>query len=263
MKLTNEQLKGIYFGAYFFEETADGYLKANQYSKAQMAYFDTALEMWKERCDASTAKTLEFVTEATEVSFDYKLIWFCSKDSFDLYVDGNDGAWVSVKCNGTATITAHSSDGIHSASCTVMVTPKYEYVDLGLSVKWATFNVGATRPEEYGDYFAWGATEPLYQPGYAQSSSPLWKSGKTGGYNFVNTPFQTVNTEEYPSSKWTKYLGSTTSSYKDPSATNADALKTVLDLEDDAAHVNWGGSWRMPTYEELKEVADIMKSIKQ
>ena len=44
-----------------------------KYSKEQMAYFDTALEMWKERCDASTAKTLEFVTEATEISFDYNM----------------------------------------------------------------------------------------------------------------------------------------------------------------------------------------------
>ena len=36
----------------------------------------------------------------------------------------------------------------------------HEYVDLGLSVKWATCNVGATKPEEYGDYFAWGETQP-------------------------------------------------------------------------------------------------------
>ena len=36
----------------------------------------------------------------------------------------------------------------------------HEYVDLGLSVKWATCNVGATTPEGYGDYFAWGETEP-------------------------------------------------------------------------------------------------------
>ena len=36
----------------------------------------------------------------------------------------------------------------------------HEYVDLGLSVKWATCNVGASKPEEYGDYFAWGETEP-------------------------------------------------------------------------------------------------------
>lgn len=36
----------------------------------------------------------------------------------------------------------------------------HEYVDLGFSVKWATCNVGATKPEEYGDYFAWGETTP-------------------------------------------------------------------------------------------------------
>ena len=41
----------------------------------------------------------------------------------------------------------------------------HEYVDLGLSVKWATCNVGASKPEEYGDYFAWGETEPKYYYG--------------------------------------------------------------------------------------------------
>ena len=70
----------------------------------------------------------------------------------------------------------------------------------------------------------------------------------------MNAPFQTANTTSYSSTRWTKYLGSTTSSYKDPAATNSDALKTVLDPEDDAAHVNWGGSWRMPTKAELYEL---------
>lgn len=87
MILTNEELKKIYFGAYEFEEK-DGYLKANQYSKPQMDYFNSAFEMWAERCDASTAKTLEFTTDASEVSFDYKIIWKCSEDTVDLYVDG-------------------------------------------------------------------------------------------------------------------------------------------------------------------------------
>ena len=41
----------------------------------------------------------------------------------------------------------------------VAPTPQYEAVDLGLSVKWASFNVGATKPEEYGGYYAWGETE--------------------------------------------------------------------------------------------------------
>ena len=39
------------------------------------------------------------------------------------------------------------------------VTPMPEAVDLGLSVKWASFNLGASKPEEYGDYYAWGETE--------------------------------------------------------------------------------------------------------
>lgn len=133
-------------------------------------------------------------------------------------------------------------------------TPDWQYVDLGLSVKWATCNVGATAPEGYGDYFAWGATEPWYQPGYAQYGNPVWRSGKSAGYTWVNTPYQTASTTDYSSTKWTKYLGSTSSSYKDASATDADALKTVLDPADDAAHANWGGSWRMPTKAEQDEL---------
>jgi len=88
MILTNEELKSIYFGAYEFEETSDGYLQAFQYSKEQVEYFKGAFEMWYERCTASSAKTLEFTTSATNISFDYKFIWKCSLDSFELMVDG-------------------------------------------------------------------------------------------------------------------------------------------------------------------------------
>ena len=51
-------------------------------------------------------------------------------------------------------------DSIVAYGDTINNNDKYEAVDLGLSVKWATFNVGATTPEEYGDYFAWGETSP-------------------------------------------------------------------------------------------------------
>jgi len=88
MILTNEELKKIYFGAYELEETSDGYLQAFQYSKEQVEYFKGAFEMWYERCTASSAKTLEFTTLATTISFDYKFIWKCSLDSFELMVDG-------------------------------------------------------------------------------------------------------------------------------------------------------------------------------
>ena len=86
--LTNEELKDIYFGAYSFAEAEDGYLQAYQYSGAQMDYFRRTFDFWYERCIASTAKTLEFVTEAQAASFEYKIIWKGSEDSFELAVDG-------------------------------------------------------------------------------------------------------------------------------------------------------------------------------
>lgn len=88
MKLTNNELKKICFGAYFFEETEDGYLQAFQYGKAQMEYFKEVYDFWYDRCMATTAKTLEFSTKATEVSFDYKILWKGSDDSFELMIDG-------------------------------------------------------------------------------------------------------------------------------------------------------------------------------
>ena len=143
-------------------------------------------------------------------------------------VDSN-GKVTGVKA-GTATITATTYDGGYTASCMVSVKEVtaingYEYVDLGLpsGLKWATMNVGASKPEGYGDYFAWGETQP--------KSNYNWST-----YKWCNG---SENTQ-------TKY--NTSSSY------GTVDNKTVLDPEDDAAHVNWGGSWRMPTYEEWKEL---------
>ena len=96
--------------------------------------------------------------------------------------------------------------------------PEHEYVDLGLSVKWATCNVGAANPEEVGGLFAWGETEP--KSDYSYSTYKFSKNGSKGSY--------------------TKYSDNDN--------------KTVLDLEDDVAHVKWGGSWRMPTWEEMDEL---------
>ncbi len=88
MKLSNEKLQDIYFGALYFEETEDGYLKSCQYRKEQMEYFKEREEFLYERCDASSVKTLEFSTKATSFSFDYKIIWKGSEDSLELCVDG-------------------------------------------------------------------------------------------------------------------------------------------------------------------------------
>lgn len=93
-----------------------------------------------------------------------------------------------------------------------------EPVDLGLSVKWAEFNVGADSPEGLGNYYAWGETEVKSDYSY---SNYAW------GSNYDNA---------------TKY-------------TNTDGL-TNLESSDDAAAQLYGGDWRMPTEEELKELID-------
>jgi len=120
----------------------------------------------------------------------------------------------------------------------------HEYVDLGLSVKWATCNVGATTPEECGDYYVWGDTITLYEPGYAQED-PLdhWKEGKTAGYKwetykYCNGTYKTL----------TKYCNK--SNYG-----NIDSDTTLLPV-DDIAHSKWGGNWRMPTQAEFKALLD-------
>ena len=87
MRLTNEELKTIFFGAYRFSETDDGYLMAHQYTKAQEDYFEKAFDFWFERCNASTSKTLEFTTDATRISFDYMIPWIGSEDSFEICID--------------------------------------------------------------------------------------------------------------------------------------------------------------------------------
>lgn len=98
-------------------------------------------------------------------------------------------------------------------------------VDLGLpsGTLWADRNVGADSPEDYGDYFAWGET--------STKSTYNWRTHKWCQGN---------------STSMTKYCNKSSYGTKDN--------KTVLDLEDDAAYVNMGAEWRMPTYDEQKEL---------
>ena len=63
-------------------------MQAFQYTKAQMDYFKGAFDFWYDRSMATTAKTIEMVTEATKLSFDYKIIWLGSPDTFELSIDG-------------------------------------------------------------------------------------------------------------------------------------------------------------------------------
>ena len=90
--MTNRELQRIYYGAYSFQETGDGWLQAFQYSKEQMAYFESCIakgiDFWYDRCMATSAKTLELTTDAGTISFEYRFIWTGSQDSFELAADG-------------------------------------------------------------------------------------------------------------------------------------------------------------------------------
>ena len=106
---------------------------------------------------------------------------------------------------------------------TTTIASGMEFVDLGLSVKWATCNLGATKPEEYGKYYAWAATT-----GYTRSESHnfLWENAPY--YNDSNI-----------GNGWSKYTSG----------------NATLESSDDAATVNLGGSWRMPTHAEWQELS--------
>ncbi|MBR6590759.1 MAG: fimbrillin family protein [Bacteroidaceae bacterium] len=95
-----------------------------------------------------------------------------------------------------------------------------EAVDLGLSVKWASFNVGATKPEEYGGYYAWGETEEKEK--YSTSTSLTY-----------NLSYSELQSRGIISGD-----GNLTASY-------------------DVAAIKWGGNWRMPTSVEIQELIEI------
>ena len=84
----------------------------------------------------------------------------------------------------------------------------HEYVDLGLSVKWATCNVGADSPEQYGNYYAWGEIKTKLR--YDTNNCETWKKG----------------------------------------------IGDIKGTARDVAHVKWGGTWRLPTKDEIKEMKD-------
>lgn len=109
----------------------------------------------------------------------------------------------------------------------------HDYVDLGLpsGTLWATCNIGASSPESYGGYYAWGETSTKstcwwnnYK--YATSSSSDWGNAKVTKYCYNSN---------YGSNGFTDYI-------------------STLQSSDDVATETWGSGWRMPTYNEMCEL---------
>ena len=155
-----------------------------------------------------------------------------NEDAYSLHCnlsDNNVSGYISFRING------HSVRGVFKTSPKPTTTPKpidvnkltkgdgrkdgYYYVDLGLSVKWATCNVGATLASDDGKLFQFGRVD-----GYA--------------YNDENHQFRTAeqNTQDTGNEAIPK-----------TETGNTYDVGETLDLEDDAVYVNMGGKWRMPT----------------
>ncbi|MDD6781352.1 MAG: hypothetical protein PUD89_00240 [Bacteroidales bacterium] len=147
-----------------------------------------------------------------------KLILFASALCMSVCTMAQSEFYVYKKDGSSVQFTIADVDSISFTSPATAAANGHEWVDLGLSVKWATCNVGANKPEEYGNYYAWGETTT--KATYSWNTYTLTTDG---------------------GSTFTKY---TTDG------------KTVLELADDAARANWGGTWRMPTDAEWTELRE-------
>ena len=117
----------------------------------------------------------------------------------------------------------------YNPSTPVPPTPSHDYVEIG-GIKWATMNIGASQPSDYGLYFAWGDTQ-----GYTAE-----QVGSGEGQKY----FGEDDYIYYNDGSYTKY--------------NATDGKIELEASDDAAVANWGGSWRMPTTDDFQALgADV------
>ena len=141
-----------------------------------------------------------------------------------LLVAGLQTAWgqkmiVTLNDNSQVTYSISQVREVTFVEADEPVNDEHEYVDLGLpsGTKWATCNVGASKPEEYGDYFAWGEPKPK------------------STYNW-STYFDTDD------------VGKTFKKY------NINGGLTELQPEDDAATANWGSGWRMPSSDQINEL---------
>lgn len=140
-----------------------------------------------------------------------------------LYVHQNDGSYTEFIAAAVDSITfSEQTDETNNDN-------GYQWVDMGLpsGTLWATCNLGATKPTEYGDYYAWGETETK------ESYSPYtykWFEG-TNSFEIIKYGVLSIPDE-------------------------SGFIQTLLELEDDAAYVKLGGNWRMPTIEEFEELLD-------
>ena len=160
------------------------------------------------------------------------VVWSSNVQSSKLYIDTNGMVTGLQACEATVTVRCKDNAYIYD-TCKITVTGESsgtteEVVDLGLpsGIKWRSMNVGASKPEDYGNYYAWAETSP--------------KSSYTSS-NY-----------KYPATNY----GDGITIYKKYDTTPGGDKRTVLEAEDDAATANLGNGWRTPTFTEFKELRE-------
>ena len=113
-----------------------------------------------------------------------------------------------------------------ATSIFINANAQHTYVDLGLSVKWATCNIGANKPEDHGDYFSWGETE-----------------------NKRNNNWETYKYSESSPKTLLKYCSNPDCAWHEL----VDSI-SILEPDDDVAHVLWGANWHIPTRAQIDEL---------
>lgn len=169
------------------------------------------------------------VTVLPENASDKTFIW---QHSGNVSVSSTGLVTAQYKGTGYIRCIANDASGVASATCQVVVTKPdgddpddHEFVDLGLpsGTLWATCNLGATEPEGFGDFFAWGETAPKDNYGsYGDYSNYLFYDAATDNMTKYNTTDRLIE----------------------------------LMAEDDAATAFWGENWQIPSQEQCEELID-------
>ncbi|MBR6590355.1 MAG: hypothetical protein IKK67_07810 [Bacteroidaceae bacterium] len=195
---SNGKFEYNYYGGGSFGRTGKGYYSYNEKQEMLVLTYTSM-----DRTDLYIVQTL---TSKSLVLLDPE----------DLY------AWSFSKQKSGSNKEENGSEK-EEANSTTGTLNGHEWVDLGLSVKWAICNVGASRAEDYGDYFAWGETT-------------------------------TKSDYSWDTYKWCKGTDDTMTKYCTDSDYGTVDNRTTLTSSDDVATVKWGSKWRMPTVEEIIEL---------
>ncbi|MBQ2574419.1 MAG: hypothetical protein II575_09370, partial [Bacteroidales bacterium] len=230
---------------------ADGYVSTGLYGSSG-SYIRVVEFLLATTSDAASDEYIKFQVQLFEATGEVRIVYSDYENAPTAYQIGIGNAdatkfWYVDPNSHTAAYATESTETSYSGHPGIgryysfappvrnnnSNTTDHEYVDLGLpsGTLWATMNIGAETPEDFGSYFAWGETSPK------------------SSYNLESYTYANGYSEDDP--QLTKYCNNASLGYNG----YTDNL-TVLEDSDDAAIVNWGNGWRMPTYAEVVELRD-------